>query len=148
MGAGGSRKLRFVVIHPTAPVAREHAQGVGGGFVAVVNDDPGPDQSQSKGPDAFSDLVLASYLKGSTSIICSAEPGDDAAALLGAMFAIHPQPFFVLISTQPQHHAAWAQRITALCGQAPLIHITTEDAGPEDWGAPAVEVPQTGKRSH
>jgi len=137
-----------VVIHPTSPAVREHARGVGTGFVAVVNDDPGPSSNQSQGPDTFSDLVLASYLNGSTSIVCSAEPGEDAWALVSAMVALHPRPFFVLISTQPKHHAAWAQRITALCGQAPLIHIADEDAGPEDWGAPAVEVPQTGKRSH
>jgi hypothetical protein len=140
MGATGVRRLRFVVIHPSSPVVREQVSGVGGGFIAVVNDDPSLDQDRSQGPDAFSDLVLAAYLKDSTSIVCSAEPGDDAAALLGAMFALHPFPFFVLISTQPQHHAAWTKRITTLCGHAPLIHITTDGKGPEGWDAPVVEL--------
>jgi hypothetical protein len=94
--------------------------------ITLVDDDPAPETGECLGPAAYSERILGTLLFGAQSVICSALMDERAGAMVAAMVAAAPSPRFVLVITQPQHHAAWARKIVQLSGCAPRIHVVCD----------------------
>ena len=134
--ATADRQMAFLSIDPQGVRELPTFYKPGAGYLAIVGDDPDLDRDASVGPAGFSDQVLKTYLDGAQTFIVSALLEKDAGAMLAAIVLTAPDPFIVLVLTNPGKHAAWTRKVIELTGRDPIFHIAPD--GFLDIGAEAV----------
>lgn len=76
------------------------------------------------GPAVFSDGVLKKHIQGERVVILSAETNAAHEAVIATLLLISSR--LVIVTTSPEHHVAWANRIVELSG-SPVLHVADGD---------------------